>query len=64
MGTFVPYGTAGSSRADVVYGKIGSPTMVFDLKTGWAYLSWGQFQKYGKNLPAGTPVGVIRPEGR
>ncbi|MDN8654501.1 RHS repeat-associated core domain-containing protein [Stenotrophomonas indicatrix] len=63
-GDIVPYGTAGSSRADVVYGKIGSPTMVFDLKTGWAYLSWGQFQKYGKNLPAGTPVGVIRPEGR
>ncbi|MDA8449214.1 hypothetical protein M4R23_07295 [Acidovorax sp. GBBC 3332] len=62
-GIVVRYGADDSSRADVVYGPIDRPKVVFDLKTGLAYLTWGQFNAYGKNLPPNTPVSVIRPEG-
>jgi len=58
------YGQPGSSRADVVFGPVNAPLAVFDLKTGWAYLSIGQAKAYGANLPPGTPFSVIRPEGR
>jgi RHS repeat-associated protein len=60
----VPYGTPGSSRADVVFGPLDAPINVYDLKTGWAYLSYGQAQAYGANLPPLTPFSVIRPDGR
>ncbi|MBB5940554.1 RHS repeat-associated protein [Xanthomonas arboricola] len=62
-GIVVRYGAEDSSRADVVYSPIDRPKVVFDLKTGLAYLTWGQFNAYGKNLPLNTPVSVIRPEG-
>ncbi|MGJ7503204.1 RHS repeat-associated core domain-containing protein [Variovorax sp. ZT5P49] len=63
-GGLVSYGTEGSSRADVVYGPLNAPTAVYDLKTGWAYMSIGQAKAYGANLPAGTPFTTIRPAGR
>ena len=63
-GDIVRYGTPGSSRADVVFGPVGAPIVVFDLKTGLAYLSWGQVKAYGANLPPLTPITVIRPESR
>jgi hypothetical protein len=63
-GVVVPYGTAGSSRADVVFGSLAAPTAVYDLKTGWAYMSIGQAKAYGANLPTGTPFTIIRPKGR
>lgn len=58
------YGKAGSSRADVVFGPRAAPLAVYDLKTGWAYMSIGQAKAYGANLPPGTPFSVIRPDGR
>ena len=60
----VPYGTPGSSRADVVFGPVQRPIAAYDLKTGWAYITTGQANAYGENLPAGTPISVIRPDGR
>lgn len=63
-GVVVPYGTAGSSRADVIFGPLAVPTAAYDLKTGWAYMSIGQAKAYGANLPAGTPFAIIRPTGR
>ncbi|MFN4329268.1 MAG: RHS repeat-associated core domain-containing protein [Limnobacter sp.] len=63
-GVVVSYGTAGSSRADVVFGSLAAPTAVYDLKTGWAYMSIGQAKAYGANLPPGTPFTIIRPKGR
>lgn len=60
----VPYGTEGSSRADVVLGPVNKPIVVYDLKTGWAYISYGQAQAYGANLPPGTPFSEVRPDGR
>lgn len=60
----VPYGTPGSSRADVVFGPVVAPIAVYDLKTGWAYMTWGQFESYAENLPIDTPITVIRPRGR
>lgn len=62
-GVLVPYGTAGSSRADVVFGPVSKPLNVYDLKTGWAYLSYGQAKAYGANLPPLTTFSVIRPDG-
>ena len=63
-GVVVPYGTAGSSRADVIFGSLAAPTAAYDLKTGWAYMSIGQAKAYGANLPSGTPFAIIRPKGR
>lgn len=60
----VRYGYPGSSRADAVYGPVDAPKAIFDLKTGWAYISWGQYNKYVKNLPEGTLVVELKPEGR
>lgn len=63
-GSLVPYGTPGSSRADVVFGPVQKPTNVYDLKTGWAYITYGQAKAYGANLPPGTSFSEIRPDGR
>jgi hypothetical protein len=63
-GVIVPYGTPGSSRADVVFGSPAAPIAAYDLKTGWAYMSIRQAKAYGANLPAGTPFAIIRPTGR
>ncbi len=63
-GQVVPYGTLRSSRTDVVFGQLSAPTVVYDLKTGWGYISQGQAQAYYQNLPPGTPILVIRPDGR
>lgn len=60
----VRYGYPGSSRADAVYGPVDAPQAIFDLKTGWAYISWDQYNKYVKNLPEGTLVVELKPEGR
>jgi RHS repeat-associated protein len=60
-GSRVQYGTKGSSRADVVVGNLTSPLIVFDLKTGWAYMSISQAREYGANLPKGTPFSILRP---
>jgi RHS repeat-associated protein len=62
-GNQVPYGTPNSSRADVVFGPLDAPTAVYDLKTGWAYISRGQLNGYGDNLPPGSVIKVIRPSG-
>ncbi|WP_159452135.1 RHS repeat-associated core domain-containing protein [Hymenobacter roseosalivarius] len=51
-GRVVPYGTKGSSRADVVLTRSnGQVRQVFDLKTGGAKLSDSQVGKYIKNVP-------------
>jgi hypothetical protein len=47
-----------------VYGPVDAPQAIFDLKTGWAYISWDQYNKYVKNLPEGTLVVELKPEGR
>ena len=62
-GVVVPYGTAGSSRADAVFGPVAAPIVVFDLKTGWAFMGMSQARAYGNNLPSGTPFTIIRPKG-
>jgi hypothetical protein len=53
-------GTPGSSRADVILGPIDHPTLAIDLKTGGAQMTAGQLNRYYRNLPAGTPLVVIR----
>jgi RHS repeat-associated protein len=58
------YGSPGGVRADVVFGPIDRPIVVYDLKTGWAYISVSQGNAYGNNLPSGTIIGEIRPDGR
>jgi len=63
-GLQAPYGTPGSVRADVVLGPIDHPIAIYDLKTGWAYITVSQGNAYGNNLPPGTIIGEVRPEGR
>jgi len=58
------YGSPGGVRADVVFGPIDHPIAVYDLKTGWAYITVRQGNAYGNNLPQGTIISEIRPEGR
>lgn len=58
----VRYGYPGSSRADVVVGPLSKPIAVYDLKTG-GYISMGQAQAYGRNLPYATPFAAIYPKG-
>ena len=56
----VPYGTAGSSRADaVLFNSNGSVRQVFDLKTGRAVLSNTQFNNYIQNVPGVTNANQI-----
>jgi hypothetical protein len=62
-GVPVSRGTPGSSRADVVYGPVVKPIVAFDLKTGfWSTLGYPQAVQYGKNLPNGTYLAVIKPK--
>ncbi len=62
-GVPVVRGTPDSSRADVVYGPVAKPIVAFDLKTGfWSTLSYDQAVQYGKNLPKGTYLTVIKPK--
>jgi len=60
----VRYGYPDSSRADVVLGPKAAPIAVYDLKTGWGYISRAQANAYGANLPVGTVVAPIYPVGR
>ncbi|NII53786.1 RHS repeat-associated core domain-containing protein [Luteibacter sp. SG786] len=60
----VRYGYPGSSRADVVLGPKAAPIAVYDLKTGWGYISRFQANAYGANLPVGTVIAPIYPVGR
>lgn len=60
----VRYGYPGSSRADVVLGPTAAPIAVYDLKTGWGYISGSQANAYGANLPVGTIIAPIYPVGR
>lgn len=63
-GRIFRYGHPGSSRADAVFGPLDAPKTVFDLKTGWTYMSLGQLSQYGKSLPAETLVVELRLKGR
>lgn len=56
-----PYGTAGSSRADVVLSRNGAVSHVFDLKTGSATLSTKQVGNYIKNVPGINSASQIKP---
>ncbi|GAB1056518.1 MAG: hypothetical protein WAqPseu_35210 [Shewanella algae] len=49
----VTYGTTGSVRADAIYGPIASPEIVFELKTGWGWVSTGESRAYFENIPRG-----------
>ncbi|MDC0603291.1 hypothetical protein OAP14_09755 [Aliiglaciecola sp.] len=55
-GRVVPYGTAGSVRADAVYGIPGAPKFVIELKTGGASLTVGELINYDSHLPKGVEV--------
>jgi hypothetical protein len=55
-------GRQGSSRADAIIGPIIHPLFAVELKTGNAQITRGQLRRYGRNLPPGTPVIVIRLE--
>lgn len=63
-GVQVPYGTAGSIRADVVEGPLHAPTAVYDLKTGSATLTPARIQQIQSHLPGGSnvPVQEIKPQ--
>lgn len=58
-GMQVPYGTAGSIRADAVVGPIGAPLYAGELKSGFAYPTASETAAYNANLPPGTPVCAI-----
>jgi hypothetical protein len=58
-GIVVPYGTNGSVRADAVEGPISRPRVVYELKTGGAYVSLYEYNNYKQNLPQGTSLQVI-----
>jgi hypothetical protein len=59
-GSLATYGALGSSRADAVVGDPDHPIMAVDLQTGNAQMTRGQLNRYGRNLPAGTPVVILR----
>jgi hypothetical protein len=48
------YGLSGTVRADAIYGPVERPIFAVDLKTGGAYLTQGQADRYEKHLPPGT----------
>lgn len=56
----VAWGTLGSSRADAIHGPETAPTIAVELKTGGAYLTRGQAQRYKANLPVNTVLYEIR----
>jgi len=58
-GAKVPYGTKGSSRADIIHSLNGSEMNIFDLKTGGAKLSPNQVGQYIKNVPGITKASQI-----
>jgi len=63
-GAVVPYGTTGSVRADGVYGPIGSPSYVVELKSGFAVPTPSEVDNYRRNLPPGTGVcGLVEAPG-
>jgi hypothetical protein len=55
-GVQVPYGTAGSIRADAVVGPTSNPLYAVELKSGAAVPSASETAAYNANLPAGTGV--------
>ena len=55
-GVQVPYGTLWSIRPDAIYGPVAEPVFAVDLKTGGAYISRAQLERYNNNLPPGTTV--------
>jgi len=57
------YRPRGSSNPDAVVGNIRQPTAVFDLKTGKSGISNSQMAKYNDNLPEGTPIFTVTPNG-
>lgn len=57
------YRPKGSSNPDAVVGNPREPTAVFDLKTGKSGISNSQMAKYERNLPEGTPVYTVTPNG-
>jgi RHS repeat-associated protein len=63
-GAVVPYGTAGSVRADGVYGPVASPFYVVELKSGFAVPTPSEVENYRRNLPPGTGVcGLVEAPG-
>jgi len=50
------YGQLGSVRADAIFGPVNQPVFAFDLKTGNAYVTVGQYNRYMSNLPFGMPL--------
>ena len=59
-GRRVTYGTAGSARADAIFGPRDYPTFAVELKTSGAFMTTGEFDHYEANLPWGTPIYVIQ----
>uniref|UniRef100_UPI004048492F RHS repeat domain-containing protein n=1 Tax=Rheinheimera sp. TaxID=1869214 RepID=UPI004048492F len=59
-GVPVFYGTRGSIRADAIYGAIPSPELVFELKTGWGYMSRGEAYAYFENIPRGHDPALVQ----
>ncbi|ATE60020.1 RHS repeat-associated core domain-containing protein [Thauera sinica] len=57
------YRPKGSSNPDAVVGNPANPAAVFDLKTGKSGISNSQMTKYERNLPEGTPVYTVTPNG-
>ncbi len=58
-GRFVPRGTPGSVRLDVVEGPLTAPTAIYDLKTGRARLTPARIQQIQQHIPGGANVPVI-----
>jgi hypothetical protein len=60
-GLLVNFGTAGSVRADAIYGNPAAPKFVVDLKTGlFNYMSRGEAKAYIKHTPGGTDIYWIK----
>lgn len=57
------YRSRGSSNPDAIVGNVDRLTAVFDLKTGKSGISNSQMAKYKDNLPEGTPVFTVTPNG-
>jgi len=53
-GRVVSSGTPGSVRADAIVGPTQHPLFAIELKTGGAYISRDDYNKYQSNLPPGT----------
>ena len=55
-GNLSSYGTAGSVRADGVFGLQTEPQFIIELKTGGARMTNRELQRYRQNLPRGTDI--------